>query len=787
MSRLSRGFMVSLIWLAVFCFILPLASAKSVDAVFDAGNRLTWPIVYQDEIFTRSGKTYHQDTALTSLGMALSAFRAKEQDLSNKGFNVKNYLDGLGFLDISLAQYDVAPSIKTIATAIGHKTITGPEGSFEVVAVAVSGGGYLDEWKSNFVIGSGTHHEGFDQAARQVVDRLLAYAKAHHLKSPKVWISGYSRAAATANRTAAILLERRFVQADNLFAYTFATPNNTRQQNAKSYPAIFNVVGSFDPVTMVPFTDWGYSRFGKTFFLPAPEINSDYQTRAAPVMTVYNRMTGINFWFNSSSNTVIQKLLGAVSETVPDPQSYQTNLQGYLTDLWVNRNNPYQALLTTAKEVLKRPDFRATMKSLGGKFLDIFSSFTQEKMMQESGMLKDEWQNEGGVKQNLVQEHMPTVYLAWMTAYQSAEDLFTPATTYREVRLKQVERVQVINQKGAIIASFDAKYLMSQDNSRLPMTMSGEELVITVPADAWYQVVIQRKQDQATGFRIREGQAGHTRVFSYQAKEGILESFSTFFVELPPSSSWGEGSYLLKWEGGQAFMQQVPNESILSKMEMTGDARSVLGQNIRTAILMLAAVAIQIVFYLFVITKASRCALKNHRLRRENCFCPPKAHGLLRNPGKKQVMRLKIFALLLCLLALLCFVGFGYLVWAWYSAFASLEHSMIFWYGTLQLLPFALMMLFCGLSALFCGLHAIFWRGGLYRLRQIRLFAVLAFLFTLVLLFVSLTDINNGPNLPIIALCLAQALLLVAVFLSARECKREEREQILNAKPKENA
>ena len=375
MRRPGQRWISSLVLFAVLLLILFPSRAVSVEACFHSGGHIFWPVTYQDSFFAKAGGSYHHGTALASLGLALSAFRAHDQDLQNKGSNVRHFMESLGFSDISLTQYDILPSIKTIATA---KTILGQEGEHHLVAVAVSGRGYQDEWKSNFSIGTGLHHEGFDQAARQVVDRLIAYLKAHGLNAPRVWITGYSRAAATANRAAALLLDQQIVKARDLFCYTFATPNNTRQQNAAAYSSIFNVVGAFDPVPMVPFSDWGFARYGQTFFLPAPEINSDYPERSRPVKGVYSRMTGSKLVFNSSSNAMLQKVLGVMSESVPDTKSYQSNLQNYLEILWTNRKSPWSALVSTAKEALKTPGFRATMKDIGGKMLSIFSSLTME-------------------------------------------------------------------------------------------------------------------------------------------------------------------------------------------------------------------------------------------------------------------------------------------------------------------------------------------------------------------------------------------------------------------------
>ena len=300
-------FRLTLLVLLAFCLILNLSAAAETGTVrFRSVQDIAWPIPFSDDDLAADGQTYRQTLAQSSLGMALSAFRVPDVELAHRGDNIQSYLTELGFTHISLNQYDIEPSIHTIASAIGMKQITSGGETFTAVAVAISGGGYQDEWKSNFLIGTGVHHEGFDQAARQVYDHLVGYLARNGITGhKKIWISGYSRAAATANRAAAILLDNHLVEPADLFAYTFATPNVTRQQGAGDYPSIFNIVGSFDPVPMIPFDEWGYTRYGKTYFLPTPETDSDYDDSVEPVKTLYREMTGVDYWTNQSGNRLV--------------------------------------------------------------------------------------------------------------------------------------------------------------------------------------------------------------------------------------------------------------------------------------------------------------------------------------------------------------------------------------------------------------------------------------------------------------------------------------------------
>ena len=130
----------------------------------------------------------------------------------------------------------MTPSRDTIATIIGSKKL----GTYTLVAVAVSGGNYQMEWLSNFEVGQEgakiTAHKGFTEAAQKVKARITAYLA--ETEGPYIlWLAGYSRAAAVSNMTAALLLQEGTAQRDHLFAYTFATPANSRAGGEQGFPA----------------------------------------------------------------------------------------------------------------------------------------------------------------------------------------------------------------------------------------------------------------------------------------------------------------------------------------------------------------------------------------------------------------------------------------------------------------------------------------------------------------------------------------------------------------------
>ena len=137
-----------------------------------------------------------------------------------------------------------------------------------IVAIFVRGtNGSVEEWSSNFNIGddSYTYHLGFYNAAAEIMTKLQTYISNTGLDDQDnvvYWLTGHSRGAAIANILAAELVD----DDETVFAYTFATPNTTTSSSTSmsKYNCIFNFVNSQDLITYMPFSSWGFSRYGRT-------------------------------------------------------------------------------------------------------------------------------------------------------------------------------------------------------------------------------------------------------------------------------------------------------------------------------------------------------------------------------------------------------------------------------------------------------------------------------------------------------------------------------------------
>lgn len=229
---------------------------------------------YDESWFLKSGTEYQHDLARMSIRMAMAAARTTP-------VSIKDLFDQLGF-SYSDASIDYpTPTKDSIGYAIGSKRILDENGQeFTLVAVAVRGGGYKDEWASNFTIGKEAEHKGFKEAGEAVAEAVQSYISEYGTGNTKVWITGYSRAAATSNIAAQRLNEWskkgnvKGLSTDGIYAYCFECPQNVRTTISKEYKNVYgnihSIVNNIDVVTKVAPKDnnWNFSRYGITYQIP---------------------------------------------------------------------------------------------------------------------------------------------------------------------------------------------------------------------------------------------------------------------------------------------------------------------------------------------------------------------------------------------------------------------------------------------------------------------------------------------------------------------------------------
>ena len=256
---------------------------------------------YDDAYFQKDATIYNPSLATMSLSLAMSAFASNKTGYDNQGVNVKALLSGCGFNNVALNdRYTTKPTADSIGVALGSKTLAMNGGTYTLIAVAICGGNYEDEWASNFTIGTSKHHQGFTEAKDKVKAFLASYISEYKITgNVKLWITGYSRAAATSNLLAGDLTNAGKIGSltltkGNIYAYCFECPAGAlRTEAAKGTfcTNIFNIINAADPVTKVAPADMGFGRYGKDRVLPSRESNSNYDALYAAMMAQFDQIS----------------------------------------------------------------------------------------------------------------------------------------------------------------------------------------------------------------------------------------------------------------------------------------------------------------------------------------------------------------------------------------------------------------------------------------------------------------------------------------------------------------
>ena len=776
MKRLGQRFMIVAL-LCVIMAVMPAAFAEKTHIHFHSGQDIAWPMSFSSEAFDKSGQTYNHTITQASLGMALSAFRVPDVSLANRGNQIAAFLAELGFQNIRLEEYDVVPTEQTIASSIAAKTFWFESRQVTMLAVAISGSGYQNEWESNFLIGDGMHHEGFNHAAQKVYKRITEYIHLHNLNGPiTIWMSGYSRAAAVANRTAAIIEDQRLVDADHLFCYTFATPNVTRQPQAANYPSIFNIVGSFDPVPMIPFEEWGYTRFGTTYFLTSPETDSAYADKAKPVEELYQQITGETYWINPSDNRLIQKLLSALGQTVDGIGDYTARYQHSIIGLWKNQQNPSAMLSLLGDALFGQSSLWNSIGGLSDTIASLLSNAVDEAALQDVGLLKQTWNTTANLGENLLHEHYPKGYLAWVLGYPSLNDIVSENLGYRQLLIGGDVKAAIVAPNGVTACAFEIANGIPLDiHSPLgwSVSMAGNATSVSIPADVPYQLHLTPQTSDPVSFAIQEGHSGSSRLALYQIEPQSLAQNTVYQCALPAAIAAREQAYTLASATQTIPCKRMPGNTGLTNLEMNSDAKKMLLNDLD----MLIIIALLVLLELFLMLALFSKSFNRHRhlMKWRKTGTSSVSIAALRPlrplrlyPQRPQWNALKLLAWALVLAMLGLLAQGAYVAFIWLDEAASIRQTIILWYLLLQSLPLALPPMLSFLPAMLTASYILRWRHvDTHAVKASRFFALCAIPSTVYVVYVLTTDQYESFMDLLLWNAALQMVLLIAIWIVA--------------------
>lgn len=478
-------------------------------------------VPFNADWFRQDARIYSHDLAKLSIGLATAAFRpnAADEDHSLADINLRKFLAEAQFTDLRSDDYEKNPGMYTVSTVMGHRKVGEGDDAFELIAVGVCGQGYLDEWESNFSIGAGNVHSGFDHSSKLVFDRIFGYIASADIEGPcKIWISGFSRAAAISNITAARLSDSNMFSQKDVFAYTFATPRTVMDKLYGRYENIFNIVGKADPVPCVPYADWGYERYGRTLYTPAMETDSDFESKRVKANEVYKELTGIDYWYNHEANDLSRDILAYMLEICPDVRIYASSLQPHLIHLWQDRSavNILSNLLDLANDPLlinenTRHEANMLLNYLlyfGIDFLDSSNVFSR-------------WNDSASLGGNILQSHTPELYVSWLYSSDTGEELYSQSSSYTTVLINGPGKVE-LTKDGEVIETLEGlmrfengEMIRIEDREKIDipddylyMNYMENGILVTVPKDGRFRISVTSEAEDLVYWLLADYTAG---------------------------------------------------------------------------------------------------------------------------------------------------------------------------------------------------------------------------------------------------------------------------------------
>ena len=304
-------------------------------ALFSAeGHRVTSEVAWDDDWFFEDATVYNPELAHTCA--VLSAVANAESSYYQQGSTAPAYAEHafaeLGFDEVCTASYRYRSEVLdevlgvldgtdvvayTLATKRVRSSETGAEKELCVVAVR---GSYGSEWLSNIKIESAEgdpDHLGFTLAAEEIVADLEERASELDPGVERTYLfCGHSRGGAVANLLASYAdTVSALATADDVRAYTFATPNCTSSAGAReaAYDNIFNVLNPADLVPQLPLASWGYERYRPDVWLPG-EGDASFSALEGAMGESYLKTMGNESPVEPGDRAVVERFATRVGE-----------------------------------------------------------------------------------------------------------------------------------------------------------------------------------------------------------------------------------------------------------------------------------------------------------------------------------------------------------------------------------------------------------------------------------------------------------------------------------------
>jgi hypothetical protein len=282
----------------------------------------TVPYTYSDAFFTGNGAVYRGDLASMSLAMSMAAGGSTQASSCNeKSKNFEKLMKETGFTAFGENDWsNKRPALDSVGVTAASKRISANGATYTLIAVGVRGWGYGAEWGGNFNIGASGDHASFAAARDEVLSFIKSYIADNSITGRiKLWISGYSRAAAAANMAAGYIddgyaLGKVSLAHKDMYCYCFEPPMGAvsgDNLSAAKYNNIQNVMNYNDVVALAAPSGWGFGRYGVDHVLPTKGC-ANYGTYKAAMLKKFASLQNTGLYLVDCFREYRLGLLGVV-------------------------------------------------------------------------------------------------------------------------------------------------------------------------------------------------------------------------------------------------------------------------------------------------------------------------------------------------------------------------------------------------------------------------------------------------------------------------------------------
>jgi len=524
---------------------------------------------FSDTLFDSPASTFNYKLALAAAGLSAAATSKKDaiDALKELGFNETNISQKNCDSENSYDVVNTAENIKhTVGYTFATKQIIAGEKRYNLVTIVVRGTANEGEWFSNFMLKSKEaeqwndfaipdFHWGFSLANNNLLDALDAYLLSIHNGLPtKYFVTGHSRGAAVANLTArALSLNNDYATKDNVYVYTFATPNVSKQSDVKNqnkFDNIFNFVNAEDFVPYLPLSveGWNYWKYGKTLAL---NYNPTVIEKEKAVAN-FRELTG--------------------KDDLLNPSGYASDVQSAINEMKELASTPqeYYAFALRPPTISAYDFFKKVVDALNGKWQSLAAMLANGYYRNLTWFLmygSDE------ISQNFRYGHAMDTYISWLQVYGSNVQ-FNTEKKGKYARISCPVDVQIYDSNNQLVGKVVNNVVDENITKGIAVSVTGEnhdKKNVFLPSDQNYTFKLIGTDNGVMDYTVQDVdiltcEATQTKAFNNVELESgktftstISGSVATPDVRLFVTDSSGRQTAEVASNGTEAPIQQTDN------------------------------------------------------------------------------------------------------------------------------------------------------------------------------------------------------------------------------------